>query len=47
MMNESKAKPKPKDTSGASKRRESGTTSKSPPKASTKAKSGASEAKLL
>jgi hypothetical protein len=40
----SKAKPKAKGTSRASKRRQSATNSKSPPKAGAKAKSGASDA---
>jgi hypothetical protein len=47
MMTESKAKPKAKGTSRASKPRKSATKSKSPPKAGTKAKPGASEAKPL
>jgi hypothetical protein len=47
MMTESKAKPKAKDRSRASKPRKSATKSKSPPKAGTKAKLGASEAKPL
>src|SRR6266436_5643685 len=45
MMPESKAKPKAKGTSRASKPRKSATKSKSPPKAGIKAKPGASEAK--
>ena len=45
MMTESKAKPKAKGTSRASKPRKSATKSKSPPKAGTKAKFSASEAK--
>jgi hypothetical protein len=44
-MTESKAKPKAKGTSRASKPPKSATKSKSPPKAGTKAKPGASEAK--
>ncbi len=44
-MTESKAKPKAKGTSRASKPRKSPTKSKSPPKAGAKAKPGASEAK--
>ena len=47
MMTESKAKPKAKGTSRASKPRKSATKSKSPPKAGTKAKPGASDAKPL
>src|SRR5438128_10323405 len=45
MMTESKTKPKAKGTSRATKPRRSATKSKSPPKAGTKAKPGASEAK--
>ena len=45
MMTESKAKPKAKGTSRASKPRKSATKSKSPPKAGAKAKPGASETK--
>src|SRR5216684_2180639 len=47
MMTESKAKPKAKGTSRASKPRKSATKSKSPPKAGAKAKPGASEAKPI
>ena len=46
-MTESKAKPKAKGTSRASKPRKSATKAKSPPKAGTKAKPGASEAKPI
>jgi hypothetical protein len=45
MMTKNMAKPKAKGTSRASKPRKSATTSKSPPKAGTKAKPGASAAK--
>src|SRR3979411_965928 len=45
MMTESKAKPKAKGASRASKPRKSATKSKSPPKADTKPRPGASEAK--
>src|SRR5262245_20358190 len=47
MMTEGKAKPKAKGTSRASKPRQSAAESKTPPKAGTKAKPGASEAKWL
>jgi hypothetical protein len=47
MMTESKAKPKAKGTSRASKPRKSATKSKSPPKAGTKAKPGASAAQQI
>src|SRR5437867_2295434 len=47
MMTESKAKPKAKGTSRASKPRKSATKSKSPPKAGAKAKPGAKEAKPI
>ena len=46
-MTESKAKPKAKGTSRASKPRKSATKSKSPPKPGAKAKPGASEAKPI
>ena len=46
-MTESKAKPKAKGTSRGSEPRKSATRSESPPKAGTKAKPGASEAKPL
>src|SRR5881396_1947317 len=47
MMTESKAKPKAKGTTRASKPRKSATKSKSPPKAGAKAKPGASKAKPI